>query len=152
MTTIAYNIKKHKELKSSKSSNLSITGKKFFFLSGFFFHGHWKLTGQQGKGENHLLFHSTTSTWSRTFRHLFLTLHVRWLPHISYRTACTYQTATQWDLPPSRITIWLIDDVMLVFVCLLDDLIQKLTRETGGVISQRVIFQRNKHPVQMVKY
>ena len=33
-----------------------------------------------------------------------------------------YQTATRWDLPPYRITIWLID-VMLIFVCLLVDLI-----------------------------
>ena len=39
------------------------------------------------------------------------------------RTCCIYQTASRWDLPPSRITIWLIDDVILIFVCLLDDLI-----------------------------
>ena len=38
---------------------------------GFFFHGHWRLTGQQGKGGDHLLFHYTTSTRSGTFRHLF---------------------------------------------------------------------------------
>ena len=80
-----------------------------------FFHGHWRLTGQQGKRGDHLLFHSTTSTRSRTFRHLFATLHVRWLSHIFNRTACIYQTATRWDLLPYRITIWLIDDVTLVF-------------------------------------
>ena len=72
-------------------------------------------------------FHSTISTRSRIFRHLFdliylLTLHVRWLSHIFNHTACIYQTATRWDLPPYRITIWLIDDVMLIFVCLIDDL------------------------------
>ena len=39
------------------------------------------------------------------------------------RTTCIYQAATRWDLPPYRITIWLIDDVTLVYVCLSDDLI-----------------------------
>ena len=71
---------------------------------------------------DHLLFHPTTSTRSRTFRHLFATLHVRWLSHIFNRTACIYQTATRWDLPPYWITILLIDDVTLSF-CLRDDLI-----------------------------
>ena len=94
-----------------------------FFSIRIFFHGHWQLTGQQGKGGDHLLFHSTTSTRSRTFRHLFATLHVRWLSHIFNRTACIYQTATWWDLPSYWITICLIDDVNLVFVCLLRDLI-----------------------------
>ena len=87
-----------------------------FFCQGFLSR---KLTGQQGKGGDHLLFHSTTSTRSRTFRHLFATLHVRWLSHIFNRTTCIYQTATRWDLPPYRITIWLIDDVMLIFDWLL---------------------------------
>ena len=92
--------------------------KSFFFL--FFFSirvfscGHWQLTGQQGKGGGH--FFSTTSTRSRAFRHLFATLHVIWLSHIFNRTACFYQTATPWDLPPYRITIWLIDDLKLVFL------------------------------------
>ena len=95
----------------------------FFVLSIFFsirvfFHGHRRLTGQQEKGADHLLFHLTTSTRWRTFRHLFTTLHVRSLSHIFNCTACTYQTATRWDLPPYRITIWLIDDVTLSF-CLL---------------------------------
>ena len=94
-----------------------------FFLFSFrvFFHGHWRLTGTPG--ESHFLFHSTTSTRSRTFRHLFTTLHVRWLLHIFHRTACNYQTATCWGLPPYRFTIGLIDDMMLIFVSLLDDLI-----------------------------
>ena len=50
----------------------------FFFSIRVFFHGHWRLIGHQGKGGDHFLFHSTTSTRSRTFRHLFATLHVRW--------------------------------------------------------------------------
>ena len=52
----------------------------------------------------------------------FATLLVRWLSHIFNRTTCIYHTATRWDLPPYRITIWMIDDVTLVFVCLRDDL------------------------------
>ena len=62
------------------------------------------IRGQQGNRGNHLLFHSTTSTRSQTFRHLVATLHVRWLSHIFNHTACIYQTATRWDLPPYRIT------------------------------------------------
>ena len=105
------------------------------FFYQVFFHRHWRFTGQQGKGGDHLLFHTTTSTRSRTLRHLFAILHVRWLSRIFNRNACVYQTATQWDLPPYRITIWLIDDAM--FVCLLDELIlgfrcSDLTWETGG--------------------
>ena len=86
----------------------------FFFSIRVFFHGHWQLTGQQGKGGDHLLFHSTTSIPSQTFRHLFATLQVRWLSHIFNHNTCIYQTATWWDLPPYQITIWLIDDVMLI--------------------------------------
>ena len=43
----------------------------FFFCQGFLLQTHWQLTGQQGKWGDHLLFHSTTSTRSRIFRHLF---------------------------------------------------------------------------------
>ena len=68
----------------------------------------------------------------------FATFHVRWLSHIFNRTACIYQTATRWDLPPYQIATWLIDDVMLILVCLLVDLIHGfccsyLTLETGGL-------------------
>ena len=93
----------------------------FFFSIRVFFHGHWQFTGQQRKGGDHLLFHSSTSTRSRTFKHLFTTLHLRLLSHIFNRNACIYQNATRWDLPPYRITIWMIDDVM-IFVSLLVDL------------------------------
>ena len=48
-----------------------------FFSIRAFFHGHWQHTGQQGKGGDHLLFHSSTFTRSWTFRHLFVTVHVR---------------------------------------------------------------------------
>ena len=43
-----------------------------FFSIGVFFHGHWRLTGQQEKGGGHLLFYSTTSIHLWTFRHLDL--------------------------------------------------------------------------------
>ena len=68
----------------------------FFIYQGFLSR---KLTTRRTAGEegNHLLFHSTTSTCLRTFRHLFATLHVRWLSHIFNRNACIYQTATRWD-------------------------------------------------------
>ena len=85
-----------------------------FFLSGFSF-----LTLKIHRTAG--LFHSTTSTSLRTLRYFFATLHVRWLSRVFNRNACVYQTATQWDLPPYQITIWLIDDAM--FVCLLDELI-----------------------------
>ena len=49
----------------------------FFFSVRVYFYGHWQLTGQQGKGGGLSLFHSTTSTRSRTFRHLCAILHVR---------------------------------------------------------------------------
>ena len=81
----------------------------FLFFIRVFFHGHWQLTEQQGKGGDHLLFHSTNSTCSRTCRYLFVIFYVRWLSHIFNHNAFIYQTATQWDLPPYRITIWLID-------------------------------------------
>ena len=72
----------------------------FFFCFCFSirvsFHRHWRLTGQQRKGGDHFLFHSTTVTRSQTFRHLFATLHVWWLSHIFNRNACIYQTATRW--------------------------------------------------------
>ena len=91
-----------------------------FFYQGFLLR---TLTthGTAGKGRDYLLFHFTTSTRLRTFRHFFVNLHVKWLLHIFNLTTCIYQTATQWDLPPNWIIIWLIDDVMFISVCLLVD-------------------------------
>ena len=74
---------------------------------------------EKGRGL-YLFSHSTTSSCSRTFRHLFaykISFHMRWLSHIFNYIACIYQAAaTREDLPPYRITIWLIDDVMLIFL------------------------------------
>ena len=69
----------------------------------------------QGKGGGHVLFLSITFTCLRTFKHLFATLHVRWLQHIFNETACNYHAATQWDLPPSWNTFSLIDDAKFLF-------------------------------------
>ena len=94
---------------------------KFFFIR-VFFHRHWRFTGQQGKGGHHLLFHSITSTRSRTLRHLFATLHVRWLSRLFNRNACVYKTVTRWDFQPYQISAWLIDWLMMqcLFVYLMN--------------------------------
>ena len=91
------------------SSRFSSSVLAIFFSIKVFYHRNWRFTEQQGKGGDHFLFHSTTSTRSRTLRHLFATLHLRWLPRIFNRNACVYQTATRWDLPPYQITICLTD-------------------------------------------
>ena len=49
-----------------------------FFLLGFSFTDTDNSQDSRGS-EGTILFHSTTSTCSRTFRHLFATLHVRWM-------------------------------------------------------------------------
>ena len=58
-------------LKGENKRVMSIVDKQgelLFFSIRIFFHGHWQLTGLQGKGGDHFfLFHSTTSTHSRTF-------------------------------------------------------------------------------------
>ena len=63
---------------------------------------------------------------------------MRWPPLIFKRTACICQTATRWDVPLYHITLWMINDEMLIFVYLLDELIvsfchSNLTRKTGGL-------------------
>ena len=92
---------------------------RFFFLSGFSFTD--TDDSQNSRGSERTIFYSTLPL---PFRHFFATLHMNRLSHIFNCATCIYQTATGWDLPPSWITIWFIDDVKLVFVCLLlDDLI-----------------------------
>ena len=96
----------------------------FFFLSVFSFTDTDDSQGSRGREGS--IFYSTLPL-PPAHEHIgiyFATLSVRWLSHISNCTACFYQTATRWDLPPYRIIIWLIDDVMLIFLSLLVDLIQ----------------------------
>ena len=108
----------------------------FFFLSsGFSF-----TDTDNNRGREETIFYSTlplppAHEYSDIY---FATLHVKWLSHIFSRNACICQAVTRWGLPSYRITIWLIDDVMLIFVCLLVDLIFRfcysyLTWETGGL-------------------
>ena len=87
-----------------------------FFLSEFF-QRHWRFTRQQGKGRDHALFLSATSTRSQIFRYSFAILHVRWLLRIFNRIACNYQAATRRVLSPYWITI-LIDWWCNVSFCL----------------------------------
>ena len=107
-----------------------------FFLSGVFFHGHWQFTGQQGKEEDHLLFHSITFRHSRTFRHIFqlcmsMTITHFWL-HCLHLPDCYLIRFT--TLSNYHSIVWRYD----VFICLLDDLIlgfrySNLRQETGGL-------------------
>ena len=85
----------------------------FFFLSGFF-HRHWRFIAGKERGPS--LFLSTTSSCLPAFRYLYEALHVKWLPRIFNCISCNYQNATRWDLPPLGITIWLIDDGMLILI------------------------------------
>ena len=110
-----------------------------FFLSGFSFTD--TDDSQDSRGREETIFYSTLPLPPSAYEHLdiyFATLHVRWLSYISNHTACIYQAAPRWDLPPYRVTIWMIDDVLLIFVCLLVDLVQGfcysyLILETGGL-------------------
>ena len=108
-----------------------------FFSIRVFLHRHWLFTREQERRRDHLLFQFIISTCSRTFRHSFEVLYMRWLSCNFNRIVCVYQAVTRWNIPPYWITIWLIDDAILVFVCLLDDLIlnfcySNLTHKTGG--------------------
>ena len=132
-------------ISSSQLIKSNVDKKAIFFSIRVFFHGHWWLTEQQGKGGDHFLFHSTTSTRSRTFRHLFATLHVRWLSHIFNRNACIYQTATRWDFPTLS-NYHLIDDGKFDLTCLLDDLILGFCYSNLDTRNQWTRTRINYHP------
>ena len=135
----------------------------FFFLyhlSGFSFTDTGDSQDSMGR-ERTILFPSNNFACSQTFRHLFATLHVRWLSHILNRTSCIYQANTRWYLTSYWITIWLIDLVdwlMLFFVCLLDDLIlgfyySNLRQETGQFLVLQADWLTNcaSHPQFLLK-
>ena len=63
---------------------------------------------QGSRGREGIIFYSTLPL-PPAHEHWDIYLHVRWLSRIFNRNACVYQTATRWDLPPYRITIWVID-------------------------------------------
>ena len=130
-------------------------------IAAFFFFLYQDFLSRTLGRERTILFHSNTFACSRTFRHLFATLHVRWLSHILNHTSCFYQANTRWYLPSYWITIWLIDDVdwlKLFFVCLLDDLIlgfyySNLTQETGEFLVSQANRLTNcaSHPQFLLK-
>ena len=93
----------------------------FFFYQGVL-HRHWRFTGQQGKGGDHLLFLSTTSTRSWTLRHLFAIwrkddYHVFLIATLVFSRLLLDEIYHLIEL----LFDWLIDDAM--FVCLLEELI-----------------------------
>ena len=98
------------------------------------FHGHWWLTGQQGK-EGTIFYSTLPLSTAHEHSDIYFELCM-W--HNYHIFSIALLTATRWDLPPYPITIWLINDVMLIFPCLLDDLIlgfsySNFPRETGGL-------------------
>ena len=110
-------------------TSISLISYIFFLPIRVFFHKHWRFTGQHRGSQGTIFvplydFHSFTK--------------IKWLSCIFNRTASIYQIATRWDLPPYWITIWMIEDVILIFVYVLDGLIlglccSNLTRETDGL-------------------
>ena len=102
----------------------------FFFLTEFSFTD--TVDSQDIRRMERITFYSTLPlSPAREYSDIYLR-------YIFNRTTCINQTAARWYLPPYRITIWLIVDVMLIFVCLLDDLILGFSygnwrRETGGL-------------------
>ena len=83
----------------------------FFFLSGFSFTD--TDDSQDSRGREGTIFYSTLPL-PPAHEHWDIYLQL-WLSRIFNCNTCVYQTATRWDLPPYRITIWLIDDVTLSF-------------------------------------
>ena len=108
-----------------------------FFLLGFSFTA--TDDSQDGRGREGTIYSTLPLPSAHEHSDIyFATFHVRWLSHISNCTACIFRAATWLVLPPYRTTIWLINDVMLIFVCLLVELSQGfcysyLTQETGGL-------------------
>ena len=136
----------------------------FFFLSGFSFTD--TDDSQDNRGRDRTIFQFTLPL-PPAHEHsgiYFATLHVRSLWQISNRTACIYQAATRWDLPLYQITVWLIDDALLIFVSLLVDSIQSfcyshLALETGWLkpsLTIILVLQANRltncanHPIMFL--
>ena len=91
--------------------------KKFFFLSGFSFTD--TDDSQDSKGRERTIFYSTLPLPpAHEHSDIYLQLCMWDDYHVFLIATLVYQTATRWDLPPYRITIWLTDDVTLSF-CLL---------------------------------
>ena len=87
----------------------------FFFSITVFFHGHWQI-----KREGTVFYSTLPLPSAHEHSDIYLQL-CTWDDYRIFLIATL--VFTRRDLPPYRITIWLIDDVMLIFVCLLVDLI-----------------------------
>ena len=110
----------------------------FLFLSGFCFTD--TDDSQDSRRRDGTIFYSTLPL-PPAHEHSDIYLQLRmWDDYHIFLIAALVFTRLLLDeiLPPYRITIWLIDDVQIVLVCLLDDLIlgfcySILIRETGGL-------------------
>ena len=89
-----------------------------------FLRGHWWLTGHQGNRGNHL-YSSLPLQPANEHSDFYLQLYMWDDCHIFVIAPLVFTRLLfcLWDLPPYQITMSLIDDVMLIFVCLLDGLI-----------------------------
>ena len=90
------NTNKIKVLTYIKVGSSSRSAKKSFKLHSVILIGLIGVFFYQGFLSWALTTHRTAGTWD--------TLCLRWLSHIFNCNTCTYQTTTQWDLPPYRIT------------------------------------------------
>ena len=84
--------------KVSNKNNRIVNHLNIFFLS---FTNTDHSRDSRGREEPSLFF-LTTYTRSRTFRHIFATLHLRWLSRIFNLSSCNYQSVTRWDLSAAR--------------------------------------------------
>ena len=86
----------------------------FFFLSGYFF---TDTDDSQGSREREGIIFYSTLPLPPAHKHWGIYLQLcMWDDYLIFLIACVYQTATRWDLPPYRITIWVIDWWCKVFL------------------------------------
>ena len=119
----------------------------FFFYQGFL---SWRLTTHRTAGKGRWpsfvpLYHFHPLTNIQTFICNFaceMTITSYFHSHRLYFQLQSHQTATRWDLPPYRITIWLIDVTLVFFVFLRDNLILDFLLqqfETGNRLTRTLI-------------
>lgn len=116
----------------------------YFLLTLFYIH--WQFTREQGKGRDHLYF-SVPLPLAHGYSDICLMFNVKWLRRIFSRIASNHQTVGQWDLPLIGITIWLIDDEMLIYLhdyLILDFLTTIWQGEAVDLNSHRLSLYYNK--------
>ena len=94
----------------------------FFFYQGFLSQT-LTILRTVGEGGDHRLFDSTTSICSRTLKHLFAALHVRWLSRIFNHNTCflpdcyfmRFATLSNYHLINDAIIVCLLDELSLGF-------------------------------------